>query len=143
MVAQDAVVIQHGVDMPLGGGLTEGGVGLLQAQDGEPFPAEEALAALLEGVRNLGGAGRHHIVIAAGSLCQPLVRLRVRLTRIEDVHSDSRRAAVLRLIQDLNGHGDNVPAPLLIGADLIHGPLVDAHQDNILLRGAAALVPGV
>ena len=143
MVAQNAVGIQHRVDMPLGCRFFQRFKGLVKALNGEGVHAVPPVPVLNQRAANLRGAGGHHISVLPSRLGQPAVGLLVCLAGKEHVHADHRRTAVLRLIQGLDGLGDYLPAPLLIGPDLLKGPLVNAYQDDVPVGGAPALIPQV
>ena len=143
VVAQHAVGVQHGVDVPQLRRLRQGGVGRLEGGDGKAVPDEGAVRLLHEAVLEVGGAAGDHVPVCTCRLRQPLVRLWLGLVDVEHIQPDDRRAAVRGLAEGLQGHGGDVPAPLLIGPDLLQGPLVDAHQDDVPVRALPGLIPGV
>ena len=121
----------------------EAGEGVLKGHNGigvqgvVPRPVGDQLAA------EPGGAGGDHVAVLPRRLRQPGVQLRIRLPGVEHIQSDNRRAAVLRLVKGFQHPGHYVPAPLIVGPNLLQGPLVDAHHHDVPVKGVGPLAEGV
>ena len=140
---QNAVLVVHGVDVPLGRHGLQRVVRFLVGSDGIILHIEAAVVLRYELSVEIGDRRHHHVVIGPGGLGKIRVQLRVGFAGIEHVDSDDRGTAVGVRVQRFQRHGHDVAAPGLVRADILHGALVDADDEDVAVQRLGLLIEPV
>ena len=130
-VAQHAVRVVHGVYVALGRDRAQGIIRLLVGEDGVVLEVEAARVLRDELRAEVRNGGNDHVAAGSGGFCEPFVELRLRLAYVEHVDANGSGPVLRVRVQRLDGHGHDVPAPGLIGADVVYGALVDAYDEDV------------
>ena len=142
-VAKNTILIVHGVDVTLSGNGLQGFIGFLIGEDGIVLQIKVSGVFRHQLRSEVGHRSGNHIAIFPGSLGQPIIQIRVRLSGVEHINANSG-GTILRIgIQSLDGHRHHIPAPGLIGTDIFHGPVIDAHNKNVAIQSLSGLIQTV
>ena len=138
-VAEDAVLVGHGVDMALDGDVPQGGVGLDIVHDGRTVEGDGTAVFPGDDAAEFGHGGGHHIAQLLRGRGQLRVRIGAGGAFIEHVDGDDG-GPVLRIGGQLfQGVGHEGPVIGAIGAQLGQRLLVDADDDDFRGGGSPLL----